>query len=261
MKKKDIFSIITNSIRNSIIKRLIRAEKAAYSDLLDSSDFQRTLSTGNFNYHLNYLQENEIISKDGGVYRLTNLGKEVAKFVEEVDQKWKELAKKIRGEKMSVFTIAEHFEEETNIPMEKEVTNFHGLEMIMDDKQTIGIIPIKNTPEPFASYTLFATKEFQLTRMTCNDKEDKKKQTVSLLTHPNLQYQLSPKWLGIIQHYLDTNYGQSYIYAQKQGPAPFLVSSKMFKTNNEEQGCLFVIAPAVFDEKRKKQIKGKKGNK
>ncbi|MBD3189337.1 MAG: hypothetical protein GF308_01770 [Candidatus Heimdallarchaeota archaeon] len=260
MKKKDLFSMITNPIRNSIIKRLIQAEKAAYSDLLDSTDFQRTLSTGNFNYHLNYLQENGIISKNGGVYRLTNMGKEVAKFIEEVEQKWTELAKIIRGENMSIFTIAEHFEEETNIRMEKETSKFHGLEMIMDEKQTIGIIPIKNIPEVFASYTLLATEEFQLTRMTCDNKGDKKKQTISLLTHPELEYQLSPRWLGIIQHYLDTNYGQSYIYAKTQEPAPFLVSSKMFKLNNEE-GCLFVVAPAVFKKKIRKQISEKQSNK
>jgi predicted transcriptional regulator len=261
MKKKDVFSMITNPIRNSIMKRLAQAEKAAYSDLLDSTDIQRTLSTGNFNYHLNYLQENAIIVKNGGVYRLTNKGKEVAKFMEKVEKKWEELKKKIRGDNMSIFAIAEHFEEETNIRMEKEVMKYNELEMIMDEKQIIGIMPIKAIPEAFQSYTLIPNEEFQFTQLSIDKKENKKKQKISLLTHPKLQYQLSPKWLGIIQHYLETTYGKSYIYAKAQEPTPFLICSKKFERDNDEDGCLFVIAPAVFDEKIRKKISGKKHNK
>ena len=62
MRKSDVFSTVADSTRNKIIRRLDEAGKAAYSDLLDSAEHVRHLtSTGNFNYHLNFLMENSVI--------------------------------------------------------------------------------------------------------------------------------------------------------------------------------------------------------
>jgi len=71
-------------------------------------------STGNFNYHLNFLLENSVITKDGIVYKLTKKGLEIARVLKDVDQNWNKLESTLRGERMSTFSCAEQFEEETN---------------------------------------------------------------------------------------------------------------------------------------------------
>jgi predicted transcriptional regulator len=107
LRKKDVFSIVINSTRQVIIKRLGEAGKAAYSDMLDSVDFIQPLnSTGNFNYHLNFLIRNEVVMRDGSVYRLTDDGKKILRFTEDINQMWCELQKELRGETMSVLSVS-----------------------------------------------------------------------------------------------------------------------------------------------------------
>jgi DNA-binding transcriptional ArsR family regulator len=92
LNKSDVLSIVVDPTRNKIIRRLDEAGKAAYSDLLDSADYVRYLtSTGNFNYHLSFLLKNSVIVKEGVVYKLTSRGREIARFVKDVDQMWSEL--------------------------------------------------------------------------------------------------------------------------------------------------------------------------
>jgi DNA-binding transcriptional ArsR family regulator len=111
LRKEDVFSIAVDPTRNRIIKRLEEAGKAAYSDLLDSVDTVRHLtSTGNFNYHLEFLLKNSVITKDGPVYKLTDKGLEIARFIKDVDQSWSKLEPKLRGENMSIFSCAERFD-------------------------------------------------------------------------------------------------------------------------------------------------------
>jgi hypothetical protein len=64
LRKSDVFSLVVDSARNRIIRRLDEAEKAAYSDLLDSAEHVNHLtSTGNFNYHLDFLLKNSVITR------------------------------------------------------------------------------------------------------------------------------------------------------------------------------------------------------
>ena len=141
MRKSDVFSIIVDPTRNSIIRRLSEAGKAAYSDLLDSVEHVRHLtSTGNFNYHLNFLLENSVIVRDGIVYKLTKKGLEIAEFLKDVDQNWNKLESTLRGERMSIFSFAELFEGETGTEMQKATSKFHGMDLITDERRVIGLI-------------------------------------------------------------------------------------------------------------------------
>lgn len=73
LRKDDVFSIAVDPTRNKIIMRLEEAGKAAYSDLLDYVDNVRHLTrTGNFNYHLDFLLKNSVITKEDVVYRLAD---------------------------------------------------------------------------------------------------------------------------------------------------------------------------------------------
>ena len=65
-------------VRSKIITRLYEAGKAAYSDLLDSAGLTEVLdSRGDFNYHLNFLLQNSIATKDGVVYHLRDRGRAI----------------------------------------------------------------------------------------------------------------------------------------------------------------------------------------
>ncbi|NPD87325.1 MAG: hypothetical protein HGN29_01295 [Asgard group archaeon] len=247
MRKKDIFSLITNPTRNIIITRLDEAEKAAYSDLLDSTDYILPLnSTGNFNYHLNFLLKNSIITKEGIVYKLTEKGREISKYLKDIDEKWKELEKILRGGKMSILNIAEQFEEETGIIMDKEVSDFQGIEIIMDENKILGIMTLDKEHEILDTYEQLNVTDFKIIRKIGSKKVDKKNQIISVLHHPEIEYYLSPKLYGIVQDFLERNHGDSLIYANKITPAPFIISSK--KIGEWRENCSFVIAPSIFDK-------------
>lgn len=154
MRQRGVFSIIVDPTRNSIIRRLSEAGKAAYSDLLDSAEYVKHLtSTGTFNYHLNFLLENSVIVKDGIVYKLTKKGLEIAKFLKDVDQIWSKLESTLRGERMSIFSFAEQFEEETGTKMQKVASKFHRIDLITDERKVIGLIAQEDcNKEFFAQY-------------------------------------------------------------------------------------------------------------
>ncbi len=252
MRKKDVFSIFSNRTRLTILKRLGEAEKAAYSDIMDSVDHIQPLnSTGNLNYHLNFLLRNEVIRRDGSVYRLTDDGRRILAFMLALEEKWYDLQKELRGDMMSVISIAEHFEEEVGITMMKEVIEFMGMDLIMDEKQTFGILGV-NPEVSIQGYSLLDLDSFGLKRVSYKSNEDEERYT-TLLVHPDLRYELSPKWFGVIQNYLDENYGGVFVYARKDTPAPFLISSHEFES--DEIGCVFVIAPSVVDKEIKEKIK------
>ena len=246
LRKKDVFSIVTNSTRHVIIKRLGEAGKAAYSDMLDSVDFVHPLnSTGNFNYHLNFLIRTDIVTREGTVYRLTDDGKKILKFIEDINQMWQDLQKNLRGVSMSVFSQAEHFEEEMGVKMEKEVMDFKGLDMIMDEKRIIGILGLRDDTEYFTSYNSLELSDFRVLRKSyVTDKGDSK--DVILLCHPEIKYEISPRWFGVVQEYLERNYGSVFVYALRDAPAPFLIRSE--EIGKGTSSCSFVIAPSVFDK-------------
>ena len=227
--------------------RLDEAEKAAYSDLLDSTDHIFPLnSSGNFNYHLNFLLRSSIITKEGIVYKLTEKGKEISRFLKEVTKEWKELEKILRGEKMSILSIAEEFEEETGLSMEREVSNFQGIEIIMDENKVIGIMTLDQKYEFLENYEQLDVTDFKMIRKANNENKEIKSKRISVLHHPELEYYLSPRLFGIIQDFLEKNYGDAKIYAHKTMPAPFILSSKEF--GDPTDNCSFVIAPSIFDK-------------
>ena len=239
-----MFSIVVDSIRNRIIKRLDEAGKAAYSDLLDSAEHIRHLtSTGNFNYHLNFLLKNSVIVKDGIVYKLTDKGRELARFVKDVDQIWSKLEATLRGEHMSIFSCAEQFEDETGIKMQKATSSFRGIDLITDEKRVIGIITQEDCSKDFFTpYESLRVEDFNLCLKAC-EKEGKEGK-VLVLSHPDLEYHLSPVMLGVVHQYLERNFGEAHILAVKEKPGPFLLrATEMRKDYN---GCAFIVAPCVF---------------
>jgi len=244
LRKRDVFSIIVDPTKNSIIRRLSEAGKAAYSDLLDSAEYMRHLtSTGTFNYHLNFLLENSVIVKDGVVYRLTKKGREIARFVKDVDQIWNKLESTLRGERMSIFSFAEQFEEETGTKMQKVTSKLHGIDFIADERRVIGLIAQEDCKtEFFEQYNPIRIEGFKLCLKECEKKGKMVKQLV--FSHPDLGYHLSIQMLGIVYQFLENNFGEAHAFAVKKKPHPFLFRAA--EMGKDYDGCAFIVAPVVF---------------
>lgn len=244
LKKSDVFSIIVDPTRNSIVRRLNEAGKAAYSDLLDSAEYVRHLtSTGTFNYHLNFLLGNSVIAKDGIVYKLTKKGQEIARFVKDVDQIWNKLESTLQGDRMSIFSFAEQFEEETETKMQKATSKFHEMDLITDERKVIGIIAQEDCKkEFFAQYDPIKIKDFKLYLKECEKKGKNIKELV--VSHPDLEYHLSIRMLGVVYQFLENNFGEAHMFAVKEKPHPFLFRGAEMGKNYD--GCAFIVAPVVF---------------
>lgn len=256
MRKKDIFSIITTPARRIILQRVREAEKAAYSDMFDSVDYIHPLNgTGKFNYHLNFLLKSELLLRNGSVYRLTSKGNDVLDFIEDIHQKWIEFQRVLCGDEMDIFSNADQFEDETGIKMEKEIIDFNGFEMIMDENRIIGLLNLGDDTQLFSTYQNLDISDFRITKRSQKDDDGKTEQS-TLLTHPELNYEISPKWFGIIQDFLERNGRDVYFYAQTENPAPFLMRSS--EMGAKVSGYSFVIAPSVFDKSQRSKIPVKK---
>lgn len=244
MRKRDAFSIIVDPTRNSIIRRLGEAGKAAYSDLLDSAEHVRHLtSTGTFNYHLNFLLENSVIVKDGVVYKLTKKGLEIARFVKDVNHNWKKLESILGGERMSILSIAEQFEEETGTKIPKTASKFHGMDLITDERKVIGLIAQEDcNREFFSQYEPIAIEDFKLCLKECEKEGTKTKELV--VGHPDLRYHLSVQMLGVVYQFLEKNFGEAHVFAVKKKPYPFLFRAT--EMGKDYDGCAFIVAPVVF---------------
>lgn len=244
LRKSDVLSIVADPTRNEIVRRLDEAGKAAYSDLLDSAEHVRHLtSTGIFNYHLNFLLENSMIAKDGIVYKLTEKGREVAGFLKDVDQLWNKLEPTLRGERMSILSWAEQFEKETGTKMQKATFEFHGIELISDKRRVIGLLAQEDcSREFFREYEQLKLGECHL-RIKKSEKETKKC-TELLVGHPDIEYYISPQMLGVVHQFLSNNFKEAYAFVVKKKPHPFLFrAAEMGKDYN---GCAFIVAPVVF---------------
>jgi hypothetical protein len=241
LRKDDVLSIAVDPTRSKIVKRLEEAGKAAYSDLLDSAENVRHLtSTGNFNYHLDFLLKNSVISKEGAVYRLTDNGRQIAQFIKDVDRSWSKLEPKLRGKNMSIFSCAEQFEKETGTKMLKTTTSFHGMDLISDEKRVIGIIAQEDCRKDFfASHQPLEIEGFKLCVKSCKEEDNK-----LTLGHPDLKCYVSPVMLSLIYQFLEENFGEAHIFAVKEKPYPLLFrGAAMGKDYN---GCAFIVAPCVF---------------
>ena len=256
MKKKEVLSLVSNPTRLAIIRRLEAAGKAAYSDIMDSVDYIQPLnSTGNLNYHLNFLLKTQIIEKDGAVYRLTETGGLVLDFVKDTEDRWQELQRSLSGETMNLVSCAEQFEDETGIKMEREAIDFHGHNMIMDEDRIIGILTLDEDTAMFTTYSLLNPEGFSLSKNEYSDSNGVKK-IVTLLHHTDLKYELSPKWFGVVQDFLERNYGQALVYAELKAPSPFLLRAAVL--GNKGTDISFVVAPSVIDKKMRKVTASKK---
>jgi DNA-binding PadR family transcriptional regulator len=253
LQKRDVFSLITNKTRNIILRRIAKVEKAGYSDLLNSVEdhLHPLTSSGNFNYHLNFLLKNSLIVKDGLVYRLTDKGKEITRFVVEIDHQWNKIEKIVRGENLSIFNLAEQFEEETGIKMEKEVIDFKGSEMIMDSRKIIGILGNIDDNSFFAGYNEIDIEQFTMKKITI-DQESGIQKTVFVLMHPKIDYYISPKYFGIIQEFSEKNFNVPRLFAILNKPAPFLV-----RAENVSRKSYFIIAPSYVENQYDKEPKRK----
>ena len=242
VQKRDVFSLITNRIRNQILKRIAQTNKAGYSDLLDSVEnhLHPLTSSGNFNYHLNFLLKNSLIVKDGLVYKLTDKGKEITRFVEDIDHQWKKIEKFVRGENLSIFNLVEQFEEETGLQMEKEITDFKGSEMVLDDRKIIGILSNITDNSLFTDYTEIDVEQLKMKKLIYNQESGVQK-TELVLEHPEIEYYLSPKYFGIIQEFSEQNFGTLKVFALLNKPGPFLM-----KAENMNKKCLFILAPSYL---------------
>jgi len=244
MRKSDVLSIVADPTRNKIVRRLEEAGKAAYSDLLDSAEHVRHLtSTGNFNYHLNFLLENSVVVKDGIVYKLTEKGREVARFLKDIDQMWNKLESTLRGESISLLSWAEQFEEETRIKMQKATLKFHGFELISDERRVIGLFAQEDCRKEFF-------KEYQPLKLEdCNlgireSEKETEKCTELVVGHPDLEYYISPQMLSVVHQFLSNHFKETHVFAVKKKPYPFLLRAA--EMGRDYNGCAFIIAPVVF---------------
>jgi hypothetical protein len=244
LRKLDVLSIIVNPTRSGIIRRLSEAGKAAYSDLLDSAECVIHLtSTGTFNYHLNFLLETSLIAKDGTVYTLTERGQDIARFIKDVDQIWSKLESTLRGERASLFSFAEQFEEESGTKMQKVAYKFHGMDLIADERKVIGIIAQEDcSKEFFAQYEPIMIRDFQLCLREWEEKGKKTRELVA--SHPDLEYHLSIQMLGVVSQFLENNLGEAHVFAVKKKPHPFLFRAADMRKDYD--GCAFIVAPCVF---------------
>ena len=244
MRKSDVFSTVADSTRNKIIRRLDEAGKAAYSDLLDSAEHVRHLtSTGNFNYHLNFLMENSVIIKEGIVYKLTEKGREIAHFLKDVDIMWTKLEPALRGEKISITSWANRFEDETGVKMQKTSSKFHGKELVSDERRVIGLIAQEDCcTEFFKDYKPISVQDCRL--LTKRSKKESSKCSELVVRHPALNYYISPQLLGMVYEFLSNNFDQAHMFALKEKPYPFLLRAT--ELSKDYDGCAFLIAPIVF---------------
>ncbi len=244
LRKSEALSIVADPTRNKIIRRLDEAKKAGYSDLLDSAEHVKHLtSTGNFNYHLNFLLENSIIVKDGIVYRLTGKGKEIARFLKDVDQIWNKLEPTIRDEKMSILGWAEKFQEETGIKMQKGASKLHEIELIPDEKKVIGLFAQEDCKREFFKY--YKPLKVEDCKLSLKPDDEKTEKCLELVvSHPDLTYYISPQLLGAAFQFLSTHFEDAHVFVVKTKPFPFLLrAAEMGKAYD---GCAFLIAPCVF---------------
>lgn len=248
MKMKDALSIVENTVRCNIIMRLDEAGKAAYSDLLDAAGIVGILdSRGNFNYHLNFLLQNSIVIKNGLTYRLTDKGQAIAQFVKEVNLNWKQIEPKLRGDYVSILNCAEEFEKETGIKMQKTTAKRklkERIEIITDEKSVICLLDEeKCKDEFFKNYEEIQTEDLrlQVKEATCKNE----KHNLYIFGLPDLTYHLSPYYLGSVLQYLQTNFDEAHLFADKNQPMPFLLRAK--KLQERYEGPAFMIAPVILE--------------
>ena len=253
MRKRDVLLIVENPVRSNIILRLDEAGKAAYSDLLDSAGLVEVLdSRGNFNYHLNFLLESSIVIKEGMVYRLTDRGRAIARFIREVNRLWEKVEPKLRGSYKDIVSYAQEFEKEVGIRMNRKISEIKlkgKIEIVMDERSVIGILDEERCEDEFfRGYEEIRISDMNFDIVTREDKDGKESHHY-VLGHPDLSYHLSPHYFGSVLLYLQRNFGEAHLYAEKKKPMPFMLRAK--KIGERYEGPAFMIAPIILDRCQK----------
>jgi hypothetical protein len=77
-----------------------------------------------------------------------------------------------------------------------------------------------------------------------NCDEGGKKSNLLVLSHPNLNYSITPDLFGAVYQYLERNYGEAFVFASIEKSGPFLFRAK--DKGKDHNGCAFLVAPCVF---------------
>jgi len=247
LKLREAMSIAESDVRSDMITRLYEVGKAAYSDLLDSAGATDVLgSRGNFNYHLNYLLDNSLVAKEGTVYKLTDKGRAMARFIGEVKASWKEIEPKLRGGYISMLAYAEDFKSECGIRMKETACQgrFGGkVEVVGDERDIFCLMDEKNCEDEFFS----GYGEIPITELKLYIKEAEwkhEKHNLYVLGHSDLTYYLSPHYLGSTLHYLQQGFGEAHLFGDKKKPMPIILRAR--KWGESYEGPAFAIAPIVL---------------
>jgi len=252
VSKRVLLSILGSRIKSSIVSRLALAEKAAYTDLLDSAGVDRQLGgTGTFNYQLKQLEEDGIVAKTKGIYRLTPQGRSLASFLETFDRIWSQHVeemkmKEMKMGEMDLFDYAEDFQETTGIRMGigegKRVPR--KLDFLMSEDRVIGIA-LEEWTESFMKTSRAEVLELQPQEMGVAKAPNGK----IVLSHPRLSYFITPFYFGAAQGYIASRYKDSHVYASLDKPMPLIVRAKPL--GERYKGCAIIIA--FYDPKAKRE--------
>ena len=72
---------------------------------------------------------------------------------------------------------------------------------------------------------------------------------VVVLSHPELDYQVSPYLLGAAQCYFGSRYKDSHVYADPREGRPLVVRAKSF--GERYSGCAMLVSPYIEDPDRR----------
>lgn len=92
-----ILKAISNNIRREIIKRLYTSKESSFTELMYELNMSPEKDSGKFGHHLKSMIKSGLVKeiKDKGGYELTEVGKEVALLIQELDEKIKKRDKKL----------------------------------------------------------------------------------------------------------------------------------------------------------------------
>ncbi|MEM3713371.1 MAG: anaerobic ribonucleoside-triphosphate reductase [Nitrososphaeria archaeon] len=92
-----ILKAISNNIRREIIKRLYISKESSFTELMYELNMSPEKDSGKFGHHLKSMIKSGLVRevKDKGGYELTDVGREVALLIQELDEKIKKRDKKL----------------------------------------------------------------------------------------------------------------------------------------------------------------------
>lgn len=153
---------------------------------------------------------------------------------------------------MDKVGYSEDFEKEIGIRMHRAVDErkLKGrVEMVMDETSVIGILDERICEdEYFKDYEEIALEDLRLSK---EEAEWKNEEHISyVFGHPDLAYHLSPHYFGSALLYLQRNFNEAHLYADKRKTMPFMLRARRLQERYERPA--FVIAPVVLGPCKKR---------